>query len=315
MPFPYGDMLATTIESRNKELVDNVSKATPLLVRLQSKGKIKTVSGGTSIVESLEIAENGTVGWYSGYETLDTTPQDVFDYAEFDWRQLAGTVSISGLEEGQNSGKEAIIPLLSSRIRNLERSLKNTMGAALFNDGTTAKAIAGLRFLVSDTPSASSVVGGINQQTYPFWRNQVETGAVITPGLENIKQKLNALWLKVVRNNDKPDLIVMDANHYSAFENQLEAQMRYTSDDTDIGKAGFSALRYKNAAVVYDENAPANHSYMLNTDFLYLRPHKDKQFVPLRRRDSINQDAHVLPVVWMGAFTTSNRARQGVLTA
>ena len=154
-------------------------------------------------------------------------------------------------------------------------------------------------------------VGGINQQTYTFWRNQVVTGTLST----NIREKMGALWLLTERNNDKTDLIVMDSTYYQWFENSLDQQMRYASDDTDVGKAGFTSLRYKNAAVVHDVNCPANHAYFLNTNFLYLRPHKDRQFVPLRKRDSLNQDATVLPVVWAGNLTTSNRARQGVLIA
>ena len=40
---------------------------------------------------------------YSGYETLNISPSDVFTGAEFNYAQAAVAVSISGLEMLQNS--------------------------------------------------------------------------------------------------------------------------------------------------------------------------------------------------------------------
>lgn len=44
----------------------------------------------------------------------------MFSAAEYPIRQAAVAVSISGLEELQNSGEEAIIDLLESRVMNAE---------------------------------------------------------------------------------------------------------------------------------------------------------------------------------------------------
>lgn len=46
---------------------------------------------------------NQTFQWYSGYSTLNIAPSQVFTAAEFPWRQAAVAISISGLEELQNS--------------------------------------------------------------------------------------------------------------------------------------------------------------------------------------------------------------------
>jgi hypothetical protein len=55
--------------------------------------------------------------------------------------------------------------------------------------------------------------------------------------------------------------------------------------------------------------------YMLNTDFLFLRPAKGREFKPLGDRASVNQDAIVMPVVWAGNLTVSNRSLQAVICA
>jgi len=310
-----GEIVTTTLRNRSKQLSDNVLNHNSLFMVLNQKGNVRDADGGREIVEELEYAENGTAGWYTGYEVLDITPQEVFDAATYDWKQLAGNVSISGLEEMKNSGKNRIIPLLQKRITNLEKTLKNRVGTAVYSNGTTdPKAIGGLQLLVADDPTAASTIGGIAQATYTFWRNQYSAAAATSSG--NIQARMNLMWLACVRGVDKPDVIPADSVMYTHYENALTQYQRFSgSENGALAKGGFSSLMYKTAEVVYDDQAPASHMYMLNTDYIYLRPHSDRKFVPLDDRNSINQDAKVIPVVWGGNMTCSNRSLQGVIIA
>jgi hypothetical protein len=62
--------------------------------------------------------------------------------------------------------------------------------------------------------------------------------------------------------------------------------------------------------------APASTMYFLNTDHIALRPHKDRNMVPLDPdRFSVNQDAMVKLIGWAGNMTMSNARLQGVLRA
>ena len=54
------EMITTTSRNRTGILQDNVSKNSALLSRLRKKGKIKTVSGGRTIIQEMEYAENGS---------------------------------------------------------------------------------------------------------------------------------------------------------------------------------------------------------------------------------------------------------------
>lgn len=306
-----GEIAATTLRNRSGTLADNVSNHNALWMRMNKKGNIRPLDGGRDIVQELEYAENGTVAWYSGYETLATTPTDVFDAATYDWKQLAGTVTISGLEEVKNSGKEAIINLIDSRLKNLERSLINTAATAIYADGTgsSGKELGGLQLLIDDDPTAAATVGGIAQGTYTFWRNQYSASAATSAN--NILSRMNTLWLQCVRGKDKPDFIAADSTEYTFFEAALQQYQRFT--DASMAEAGFESLKYKTADVVYDDQCVAKRMYFINTDYLFLRPHKNRQFVPLEERASINQDAYVVPVVWAGNMTCSNRSLQGVM--
>src|ERR1700761_1941145 len=173
------EIVTTTLRNRSGKLADNVTKNNALLNRLKKKGNVKTVDGGRTIVQELEYAENGTFKRYSGYEALNISPSDVFTGAEFNYAQYAVAVSISGLEMIQNSGKEAIIDLLGSRIKNAEKSLANRISIDLYGDGTGngGRNINGLALLVSSTPT-TGVVGGIDASTSvgSFWRNIAYSG-------------------------------------------------------------------------------------------------------------------------------------------
>lgn len=267
----------------------------------------------------MEYAENSTYKRYSGYETLDISPSDVFSAAEFDWKQAAVSVSISGLEELQNSGEAAIIDLLESRIKNAERTMQNNVSSDMYSDGTAdgGKQIGGLQSIVADT--ATNTVGGINRSTYTFWANYTfdsttDGGAAATSA--NIQGYMNGVWLNVVRGTDRPNLIIADNNYFKLYWESLQSIQRIMS--TELGEAGFTALKYMDADVVYDGgyggNAPADHMYFLNCDFIYWRPHTKRNMVPLNPdRFSTNQDAMVKLIAFAGNMTASNCFVQGLL--
>lgn len=310
----YTEIIATTLAGYSGKLADNVTTHNALLFKINKRGNKQTATGRT-IVQEIEYQENGTVRWYSGAEVLDTSASDVLTAAEFNYKQIAGTVTINGLEEIQNSGREQVHNLLRARIRNLENSLKNQVSVALFADGTgnSGKELGGLQLLVADDPTTGTV-GGIDRSSQSWWQNKTydfstETGSAATA--TNIQTAMNTLWLNTLRGSDKVDTIVMDSAYYEFYWSSLQQIQRITSPD--MGEAGFEALKFKSADVLYDENCPANHGYFLNLNYLYFRPAKGREFIPLGERASVNQDAIVMPVVWAGNMTLSNAKLQGVM--
>ena len=314
------EIMTTTLRNRSATLADNVSKNNALLSRLKDKGKVRTFDGGRTIVEELEYAENTTFRRYTGYEVLNIQPSDVFTAAEFDIRQAAVVVSISGLEMLQNSGESSIIPLLEKRIDNAERTLMNNISLDIYSDGTAdnGKQVNGLQLLVADDPTTGTV-GGINRASWAFWRNQVfdiSNAGLGAPSISNIQTSMNRLYLACSRGNDAPDLIVADNTMFRLYWESLQAIQRISSEKE--ANAGFSSLKYMNADVAFDGGlgggAPANKMYFLNTNYIYFRPHKERNFVPLEPdRFSVNQDAMVKLIAFAGNLTLSNASLQGVL--
>src|SRR5215467_5555284 len=200
MAFPnLSEIVTTTLRNRTGELADNMSRNNALLARLSRRGKVKTFSGGRTIVQELNYANNQTFQWYSGYQVLNIAPSQTFSAAEYPIRQSAVAVSISGLEELQNSGEEAIIDLLESRVENGERTFLNGLSNGLYGDGSVANSIGGLQLLVASSP-ATGVVGGIDRSQWPFWRN-ISFSAVTNGGsaanAANIITYMDAIWVQI----------------------------------------------------------------------------------------------------------------------
>lgn len=325
------EIVTTTLRNRSKDLADNVTRNNALANRLREKGKAKPFSGGRTIVQEIEYAMNGTYKRYSGYETLNIAPSDVFTAAEFPIRQAAVAVSISGLEQLQNSGAEAIIDLLESRIGNAERTFANGLAFDMYSDGSATSQMGGLQLLVAAAPT-SGVIGGIDRSSWVFWRNvkyssTTDGGAAATSA--NIQSYMNRLAIQLVRGRDGTDLIVADNNYFRLYLESLQAIQRIT--DTKTAGVGFTSLKYfgggRDIDVVLDGGfqgfstdpiavggAPTNTMYFLNSNYLFYRPHRDRNCVPLDPdRFSVNQDAMVKLIGWAGNMTMSNAALQGVL--
>jgi hypothetical protein len=311
----FTDIVTTTLQGYSGTLADNISNHNALLRQIERKGNGE-VATGRSIVQELEYAENGTVAWYAGGEALDVSSSETFTAAEFSYKQLAGNVVITGLEEIQNSGKEAVHNLLKSRIRNLEKSLRNTVASALYADGTGSggKEFGGLQLLVADTNT--NEVGSINANTYTWWRNYVYdfSTLAITASATTIQTAMNTAHINVIRGSDKPDMCVAGQAYYLHYLNSLQVNQRF-ADDKNAG-AGFTNLMFMgNLPVVYDDNCNTSRIYMLNTDYLFLRKAKGRWMKPAGDKASVNQDAMVMPMYLAGNMTVSNRSLQAVICA
>ena len=263
----------------------------------------------------------------------------MFTAAQYSIAQAAVAVSISGLEMLQNTGKEKMIDLLESRISNAERTMQNNISNDAYSNGTAngGKQIGGLQLLVAAVNN-SGTVGGINSATWGFWQNSVESFATngLTPGSASMQTMMNRLWLTIARQADRPDLFIADNTFFRYYWESLQAIQRISSDRD--GMAGFNSLKFMDADVVYDggfqgttagnvsvlggggswlsgSGAPTNTMYGLNTEYIFFRPHVDRDMVPLDPdRFSVNQDAMVKLIAWAGNMAMSNRFLQGILT-
>lgn len=314
MPSPnstFTEIVTTTLREHPDVIADNVSDHNALYRRLKTKGKIKKLDGGYEIVKPLDYAENATFQRYSGYDTLNISASDVLSAAKYSWVQSAVNVTASGLELRQNSGKNQIIDLAQARVKNAMRTAANNMSVDIYSTGALTNQMGGLGHLIQT--NGEGTVGGIVSGTYTFWKNQfLETG---TPSKTTIKADMNTLWLRCVRGTDKPDLIVSTHDFFTYYWESLQDLQRYAS--ADEATAGFQSLKFVTADVMFDSNdnfaTTGEKMYFLNSEYLELVVHRDANWTQLDEKSSVNQDAVVIPIIFQGQMTCSNRSLQGVL--
>jgi hypothetical protein len=299
-------LLATTVANYRKTLTDNVFNARPLTFFLMDKGRIRMLNGGTNIVEPLIYGENSTVASYSGYDTISLTPQSGITAAEFDWKQYAASVAISGIEEAKNNGEQAMVNLLEAKIMQAEESMKEGFNAMFFGDGTgnSGKNWNGLGNLVE----SGNTVGSINGASESWWNSYEEN----TAGALTLAQMTTA-YNTVSVGNDHPDMVLGTQTLFEKYESLLQPQLRYT--DTKTADAGFQNLLFKAAPVAYDVDAPAGTMYFLNSKYITLVGHSDKWFEVTPFVKPENLDARYSLILCYGNLTVRNRKKQGKLTA
>ena len=264
-------LMATTLNNYHKTFADNVTNSNAVTALLRQGDRVRIIDGGKAISCPLSYAEE-TFAWYSGTELLSRAVKETISEANYAPANAVVSVTLSGPDLAKNKGRAAILNLLEGKMDNAESTMKNNITKAIYGDGTVAKSFAGLKAFVTD--DGLGTVGGIVAGTWPFWKNQFQSIARAT-GLQYpaLKAGMNALWLKLTRGTEKPDLVLVDAEIYATYESGLQENQRYA--DANLGKLGFETL-----------DVP------------------DK---------SVDMDATTKHIAFMGGLTLSNRSMQGRL--
>ena len=303
----FDSLLSTTLANYRDQLTDNIFTARPLTNFLMEKGRVRMLDGGTKIVEPLVYGLNGTVGSYSGYDTITLTAQEGMSAAEYDWKQYAASIAISGIEEAKNNGEAAIINLLEAKIMQAEESMREGFNQMFFSDGTgnSGKDWLGLAALVD----SAGTVGGIDATAVgnDFWQSYEEG----TSGALSLADMATA-YNSVSVGNDHPDMVLTTQTLFEKYESLLQPQLRYT--DAKTADAGFQNLLFKSAPVTYDVHCQAGVMYFLNSKYLTLVGHSGKWFEQTDFVRPENLDARYALIMCYGNLTCRNRAKQGKLT-
>lgn len=301
------ELVATTLDNYiSNTLADNVSSQIALLSFLESKGQV-TEDGGLSIREPLMYALNNTVASYSGYDTIDVTPPSGLGYAEYPWRSVAGSLTISFEDEYKNNGSSAVLKLLQAKLDQLELSFREKFNQMFFGDGTGngGKDFLGLQALINNT----GTVGGIDSSTETWWRSVVDANLNIASNIN----ELNTMFNSIIRGTDRPDFEITTQAGIEKYEALSSPNIRFQS--TQLAELGFDSLAHKNAEIVFDAYCPAGNWFILNSKHLKLVKHS---MAWMKRFDFVrphNQLARTALVASVGNLTTNNRRMHARATA
>ena len=303
----FDEILSTTLKNYIPKLTDNIFSARPLFYALTNGQTIRRISGGSNIVVPIIYGTNSTAASYSGTDTIAITAQTGISAAEYDWKQYAVTVTISGIEEAKNNGEAQIIDLLEGKIFQAQETVIENMNTMFWADGTGngGKDWIGLDLIVTKPNTA---LGGIDPtDAGNSWWASTETDQAAVLALKSMANVYNTVSV----GNDQPTIIITTQAAYESYEALLTSNIRYT--DTDVADAGFQNLMFKGAPTTFDSGCTAGEMMFLNTKYLQLVAHSDVWFKPTPFVRPTNQDAVFSQLLSYGNLTCSNRARQGYL--
>ena len=311
MAFPndtgdFNQLLSTTLYNYRDQLVDNIFKAHVLLDHLNTKGRVLVEEGGVSIVEPVLYEANSTAEMYAGYDVISLTPQEGISAANYEWKQVAASIAISGIEEAKNRGKEQVIKLLNAKITQAEQSIQELMNGQLFSGTGSGENMFGISKIAG---TLNNVVGNIDAATETWWNPQVTN---VGGALDLVD--MGTLYNDASKGNDVPDIIVTTQTQYEAYENLLTPLVRY--QDVAKANAGFQNLMFKQTPVVFDKVCTAGNMYFLNSKYLKLTGMSGNWFntTPFQNGGVNGVDARDALILAYGALTCSARLRQGALT-
>lgn len=303
--FGTDGFISTTLQHYRKTLEDVIFSSKPLLWMIKNKG-IET-QHGRSIVQGLMYGEITSKGSYSDDDTFTPPTRDGITSAEYPWRFYRASVIFTGPELAQNSGKEGIISLVKTRVKQAEMSVSEDLNRLLFADGTgnSNKDFQGLTALVA----AANTYAGIDRSdaNNSWWRGGVDATA----------QALTLPILRTGYNNPsegtaQPTNIITTQEGFETYEGFLQDQVRH--EDVSMGDAGFQTLMYKAAPIVFDRHCDDGFLYYLNMDYLDFVSLNGRWFEWSDWLVPVNQDAKYKNLYLAGNLVTSNAQRHYALT-
>jgi hypothetical protein len=314
------EIMSLALEDRSSGYQDLVSNSNALLHVLQTKGNWKPYSGAT-IRETLLYAKTGNALWYNGYDFLANSPAELFNDAEFRAKMVAIGVSLTNEEILNNEGPAQIHNVMEEHLEAAERELQDEMDISLQSNGTRfgGKELSGLQLAIP-TVNNSGTYGGIDRSANAIWRTNVFDANSFYTGQTQVtsttvRPMLNQIVTQTSRNKLGPDLILMSAQHYSAYDAATVA-IQHIYGQNDLGKLGFQSLQYygagRTAQIVQDggigTNMPSNTSYLISTDNMRMRYNPGRNFDRLFKSNMMpmNQDAQVQYIGFMGELTLNN---------
>jgi hypothetical protein len=281
-----GDVWRQTLQNR------------PLFDKMVAKKKY--FSGGKG---DISVAVSGAVGAagvndsLKGYTHDDQvvfyTPSNI-KRAAYPWREhhMGLTLThtelkidgISVVDPGSNGEKTSehsrremhvLVGLLEDKLFDLGENYARKMNLLLYGDGVAdAKALAGLKLLISDTPS-TGIVGGINRATAgnEWWRNRAYTaafgtlvtgtpalsawgGGAITSNVANggaLLQVLQSERRLLTRYGGAPDTFLAGSAFIGAMETEIRANGNYSMTGFNKNQDGsMGSMQFAGTEVEYD---------------------------------------------------------------
>lgn len=293
------------------EAEDQVLEGGPTTRAIIKRGGKHMSDGGRRFDVPIRLAQNTTGKWMGGSrDSLNQTPQDNLNTAQFSISTLTATESLTDEEAAFNSGKEQILNLARTKSNFLMEDMLETFNTKFFTAAANAAEPWGLPDIVSTSNPSIGNVGGIDRTEFSSW----QAGQVYSTA-----NTLDPLTMGIVYSNcthgmNYPDLIPTTRTLFSVYEDLVrDHQQVKTGEDGDLG---FPHLYFRSSEIFWDAACTASGMYFLNSKKIQIWcvPNGAFQVTPTVRSETKLLESWAM--VWRGAVVvTSPRHSGSILNA
>lgn len=292
-----------------RQPVDVYFKSNVLLWKLLTRGN--TYPGGKKIFVPLEYGPTNR-GSYGPQSELPINKVNILTAAYFEYAAYYATLTYDMDDDLQNTGEQALVNIVKSKLQNAEKSIRDIMGSQIYNAKATslaassdpnAKPFVGLGDMF-DTDT-SKAYGEITEADLSYWSANVVSDAKTMSF--KFMQELRREASLDVNDEDKPDLYMTTEILKDAFERTQHVQVRYSSKS--LVNAGFDNILFKGAPIVADGNQASGYVDAFNTKYLDVKTHVKRNFTKPQWQSPIRQpDLATANIRWAGQLICTNRA-------
>tara|TARA_R100000234_G_scaffold33983_1_gene20044 strand:- start:15253 stop:16302 length:1050 start_codon:yes stop_codon:yes gene_type:complete len=295
------ELLNTTFADLRGPLVNSFVRSNELFEALNTKARMP-MEGGTKIERSFSGgAPARGVGVYVGDELLNMTRRQQIRKFEVEPHRLVMAVNIPKRELAQNSGKLAIIRLIEEYPQTSMEAAKADLNKFLLtgvsrglafqtselkgflslngqvNDGIGTGVTNGLLDFVAIESQSDSVQNVTKSNTYFHFNQYNDISAFATNGITQLRKTYRQCAHYAGGIGKGPDMIYMDDDTYTNFEDDRRNNVRVTLVDDKIDKGNTLGLNLGLATVTssidldrgdFSSDAADGVTYMLNTDYI-----------------------------------------------
>jgi hypothetical protein len=205
------------------------------------------------------------------------------DFTELKADGITVTDSLDGSSTRELSGRDSFVitGILDNKMADFAEQYARSLNATFWGDGTLdAKAIAGIRALITDDPTTGSV-GGIDRVANAWWRTRAFIGAAsIASNPANggaLLQFLQGEFRQLRRYGGNPDKALCGSAFLAAMEIEMRANGLYTqsgfkpSQDAAMGKMYFGGIEFRYDPTL-DDLTFSKRAYIYDSKAIRLMP-------------------------------------------
>jgi len=326
--------------------IDQINTERPLLKKL-IEGKKEYAGALQYIVEQLRFSNDSNFQSYFGDSQVTYNRKRTLQQAKYSYGAVHDGFGLDEDELVQNgiimtdektsvptdAEKVQLTNLLEENTETLKLGFQEGLDLMLHRNGSaSALDISGLDHLIQLDPTASSVVGGLNQLTYTWWRNQANL-AINSATADLLVNEMEETWRECTRyGNSAPDFILVGGAFLDAYRKNAGQTINRQINDGGNSKGGVSLdasvtkTYFKGVELVWDPvfdvldtlDAPATpwakRCYFINSKFLKLRPIKGHWMISRKPPRVYDRYVHYWALTAKAGMTTGKRNAHAVLS-